>query len=95
VQFVTHGLSPEAVARIGPPPTGHGLLGVMLHEGKSLRLRDLSQHPRSAGFPPHHPPMTSFLGVPIMHQGRLLGDLYLTDSLPDTFWLQGERARKG
>ena len=78
-EFVTTGLSPEAEARISHRPRGHGLLGVILHEGQSLRLRNLREHTRSAGFPPHHPPMTSFLGVPITFKDRRLGNLYLTD----------------
>jgi signal transduction histidine kinase len=80
-EFVTTGLSPEAEARIGHSPRGHGLLGLILREGKSLRLRDLTQHERSYGFPPNHPPMKSFLGVPIWHKGVSLGNLYLTDKL--------------
>lgn len=79
VEFVTVGLTPEEEARIGQRPRGHGILGVILHEGQSLRLKELSQHPRSYGFPAHHPPMTSFLGVPIIHKGKRLGNLYLTD----------------
>jgi GAF domain-containing protein len=78
-EFVTTGLSEEQEARIGHRPRGHGILGVILHEGQSLRLRTLSAHPRSAGFPPNHPPMTSFLGVPITRKGERLGNLYLTD----------------
>jgi signal transduction histidine kinase len=78
-EFVTTGLSPEAEARIGHRPRGHGILGVILHEGQSLRLKNLHEHPRSVGFPPNHPPMTSFLGVPILHKGERLGNLYLTD----------------
>lgn len=78
-EFVTTGLSAEAEARIGHRPSGHGILGVILHEGQSLRLRDLHEHPRSVGFPPNHPPMTSFLGVPITRKGERLGNLYLTD----------------
>lgn len=78
-EFVTTGMSPEAEARISHRPRGHGLLGVILHEGATLRLKNLSEHPRSAGFPAHHPPMTSFLGVPISHKGKRLGNLYLTD----------------
>jgi signal transduction histidine kinase len=78
-EFVTTGLTPEQLARIGPPPAGHGLLGVIIREGRALRLRDLNQDPRAHGFPPHHPPMTSFLGVPIRHKGRTLGNLYLTE----------------
>ncbi|MDW8327478.1 MAG: GAF domain-containing sensor histidine kinase [Anaerolineales bacterium] len=79
VEFVTTGLTPEEEARIGARPRGHGILGVILREGRSLRLADLRSHPRSVGFPPHHPPMKSFLGVPIRHKGKLLGNLYLTD----------------
>ena len=78
-EFITTGLSPAAEARIGHRPRGHGILGIILHEGQSLRLRDLRDHPRSVGFPPNHPPMTSFLGVPIEHNGERLGNLYLTD----------------
>lgn len=78
-EFVTTGLSAEAEARIGHRPRGHGILGVILQEAQSLRLRDLHEHPRSVGFPPNHPPMTSFLGVPITHKGQRLGNLYLTD----------------
>jgi signal transduction histidine kinase len=78
-EFITTGLSHEAEARIGHRPRGHGILGVILREGQSLRLRDLHEHPRSFGFPPNHPPMTSFLGVPITRKGERLGNLYLTD----------------
>jgi|GEM_PF-144018 len=78
-EFVTTGLTPAAEARISHRPHGHGILGVSLHEGASLRLPDLRQHPRSVGFPAHHPAMTSFLGVPIIHKGRQLGHIYLTD----------------
>ena len=78
-EFVTHGMTPEAEARISHRPRGHGLLGVLLHEGQSLRLKDLHEHPRSVGFPANHPPMTSFLGVPITRKGQRLGNLYLTD----------------
>jgi len=78
-EFITTGLTAEAEARISHRPRGHGILGVILHEGQSLRLRDLRDHPRSVGFPAHHPPMTSFLGVPIIHKNQRLGNLYLTD----------------
>lgn len=78
-EFVTTGLSAEAEARIGHRPRGHGILGVILREGQSLRLKNLGEHPRSAGFPANHPPMTSFLGVPITRKGERLGNLYLTD----------------
>src|SRR5688500_6883283 len=78
-EFITTGLTPDAEARIGHRPRGHGILGVILREGQSLRLRNLHEHPRSVGFPPNHPPMTSFLGVPITRKGERLGNLYLTD----------------
>ena len=78
-EFITAGLSPVAEALISHRPRGHGILGVILREGQSLRLRNLHEHPRSVGLPPNHPPMTSFLGVPIQHKGRRLGNLYLTD----------------
>jgi GAF domain-containing protein len=78
-QFVTSGIGEAERARIGHIPEGHGLLGVLLREGESLRLGDISLDPRSCGFPPHHPPMTSLLGVPVLSRGRIIGNLYLTD----------------
>lgn len=81
-EFHTSGITPQQRAAIGPPPRGHGLLGVLIREGRVLRIPDISRDPRSAGFPPHHPPMTSLLGVPIIAgDGRVLGDLYLTDKI--------------
>ena len=79
VQFVTSGISDEERARIGDIPVGRGLLGVLLHEGMGLRLADMASDPRSVGFPPNHPPMTSLLGVPVVSRGRVIGNLYLTD----------------
>jgi nitrate/nitrite-specific signal transduction histidine kinase len=78
-QFVTSGISAEQRARIGPPPRGHGLLGVPLREGQRLRLADLDRDPRSTGFPPHHPPMRSLLAVPIVCNGPFRGNLYLAE----------------
>ena len=69
--FVTSGIPTEARDRIGPPPTGHGLLGVVLREGQRLRLRELGSDSRSAGFPEHHPPMRSLLAVPVPSHCRL------------------------
>jgi signal transduction histidine kinase len=77
--FITVGLPPEQAAEIGELPKGHGILGVLIDDPRPLRLPDLSQHPDSFGFPPHHPPMTSFLGVPILARGEVFGNLYLTD----------------
>ncbi|HVX29688.1 MAG TPA: GAF domain-containing protein, partial [Nitrolancea sp.] len=74
--FLTSGISEEDAARIGNLPQGRGILGLLLREPKALRLADLSEHPESVGFPPNHPPMKSFLGVPIVGRGRVLGNLY-------------------
>lgn len=79
VQFVQSGLTSEEVAAIGDPPRGHGMVGLLIHEPKTVRLADLRSHPASVGFPPNHPPMRSFLGVPITSHGRVLGNLYLTE----------------
>jgi signal transduction histidine kinase len=78
-RFVTTGLDEEQRARMGPLPTGRGILGVAVRERRPLRLRDLTADPRAHGFPPHHPAMRSFLGVPIVSRGRVFGHLYLTE----------------
>ena len=78
-RFITVGITPEQRALIGPPPTGHGLLGLIIREGRSYRIPDIAAHPDSYGFPPNHPPMTSLLGVPVTVKGRAIGNLYLTD----------------
>ncbi|MBI5828696.1 MAG: GAF domain-containing protein, partial [Chloroflexi bacterium] len=80
-EFVTEGLSPEEVALIAHPPKGRGLLGLIMREHVTVRVREISAHPLSVGFPPGHPPMGSFLGVPILYKGRCLGNLYLTDKI--------------
>lgn len=80
-QFITSGISPEQRAKLGAPPRGHGLLGVLIHEGKPILIPEIGKHPRSVGFPPNHPPMRSLLGVPIVSKGRVIGDLYMTDKL--------------
>jgi signal transduction histidine kinase len=77
--FVTVGLSAEEEAKIGELPKGHGILGLLIVEPHPLRLPDLSAHPESFGFPPGHPPMRSFLGVPVLVRGEAFGNLYLTD----------------
>lgn len=77
--FVTSGITEEARAEIGPPPIGHGLLGVVLNEGQRLRLPDITRDHRSHGFPAHHPPMRSLLAVPVLCQGPFRGNLYLAD----------------
>jgi len=80
-QFITTGISDELRARIGAPPQGHGLLGVLNPGGKTLIIDDIRKDPRSAGFPPHHPPMKSLLGVPIKSKGEIFGNLYLADKV--------------
>lgn len=79
--FTVSGITGEQRARIGDPPVGHGLLGVVLHEGQRLRLPDIGSDPRSVGFPPHHPPMHSLLAVPIVCKGPFRGNLYLAEKV--------------
>jgi GAF domain-containing protein len=76
-RFVTHGLSTEQERAIGERPRGRGVLGVLIQDPRPLRLTDVTAHPSSSGFPPHHPPMHSFLGVPIIIRERAWGNLYL------------------
>src|SRR6478672_11206799 len=78
-EFITVGIDDETRRAIGPLPKGHGILGLLIADPRPLRLPDLTEHPDSYGFPPHHPPMTSFLGVPVMVRGEVFGNLYLTD----------------
>jgi signal transduction histidine kinase len=77
--FLTSGITPEQRATLGAPPTGHGLLGVVLYQGQRLRLDDLTKDPRSEGFPPHHPMMRSLLAVPISCKSPFVGNLYLAE----------------
>jgi diguanylate cyclase (GGDEF)-like protein len=81
--FYAIGVTEAERARIGEPPRGRGLLGVVLREGKPMRVDDLARDPRTAGFPPHHPPMRSLLGMPIVARGKAIGGLYLTDKAND------------
>ena len=78
-QFVSVGLSEEEKALIGAPPTGRGVLGLLITDPEPLRLRDLATHPDSYGVPAHHPAMKSFLGVPVRTRNEVYGNLYLTD----------------
>ena len=78
-QFITAGIDENAKRAIGPLPVGKGILGVLVHEAKPLRLKDLTTDPRARGFPPNHPPMKSFLGVPVVSKGKVFGNLYLTE----------------
>jgi signal transduction histidine kinase len=86
--FTTYGISAEDRARIGPPPRGHGILGLVIREARPIRLPDLTRHPDSYGFPPHHPPMHSFLGVPIVGRRGAFGNLYLTEKLGDAVFTE-------
>jgi two-component system, NarL family, sensor histidine kinase DevS len=78
-RFVTHGVDDDTRTRIGDPPHGRGILGVLIRDAATLRLHDLTQDPRAVGFPPDHPPMRTFLGVPILLRGVAYGNLYLTE----------------
>jgi signal transduction histidine kinase len=78
-QFITVGMDDDLRRKIGNLPEGHGILGLLIRDAKPLRLSDLNEHPDSYGFPPGHPPMRSFLGVPIRVRDDVFGNLYLTD----------------
>ena len=78
-RFITSGLDAAERERIGSLPRGRGLLGLIISEGQTLRIADIAQDPRRYGFPPNHPEMHSFLGVPVRVKGRAVGDLYLTN----------------
>ncbi|MCZ7420092.1 GAF domain-containing sensor histidine kinase [Verrucosispora sp. WMMA2121] len=77
--FITHGISPELHAKIGDLPHGRGVLGLLIDEPKPVRMPDITQHPNSYGFPPHHPPMHTFLGVPVRIRDQVFGNLYLAE----------------
>jgi signal transduction histidine kinase len=79
--FITSGMSAEVRARVGALPKGKGILGLLIREARPLRLRDLRGHPASVGVPAHHPRMRSFMGVPVMAQGRVFGNLYVTEKV--------------
>lgn len=80
-RFVTVGVSSAQRERIGDFPRGLGLLGLIIREGRSYRIPEITEHPDSSGFPPHHPTMHSFLGVPVTVKGVSVGNLYLTDKI--------------
>jgi signal transduction histidine kinase len=77
--FITHGVDPETHAEIGDLPLGRGVLGLLITDPRPLRMPDITKHPRSYGFPPHHPPMHSFLGVPVRTRDQIFGNLYLAE----------------
>jgi two-component system, NarL family, sensor histidine kinase DevS len=78
-RFITHGIDGETRTAIGDPPHGRGILGALIRDARPLRLHAITDDPRSVGFPPNHPPMTTFLGVPVLLRGVAYGNLYLTD----------------
>lgn len=82
-QFITVGIDEASQRSIGSLPEGHGILGLLIVDAQPIRLPDLRAHPDSFGFPPHHPPMSSFLGAPIRVRGEVFGNLYLTDKMSD------------
>jgi signal transduction histidine kinase len=88
--FTTYGITPEERARIGAPPRGHGILGLVIREPRVIRLPDLTRHPDSYGFPPHHPPMHSFLGTPIVGRRGVFGNLYLTEKLGGGYFTEDD-----
>ena len=79
--FIVSGIPAETHQAIGPLPSGRGILGLLIREGRPIRLPDLGRHPASVGFPPNHPPMRSFLGVPVASAQGVLGELYLTEKI--------------
>ncbi len=91
-RFITHGIDEETRRTIGELPRGRGVLGTLIRDARHLRLDDLHDDPRSVGFPPGHPPMTSFLGVPIFLRGVAYGNLYLTEKLGETGFSEEDEA---
>jgi signal transduction histidine kinase len=79
--FITQGIDEATRARIGHHPVGKGILGLLIAERRPMRIPDIGADPRSAGFPPNHPPMHSFLGAPVMALGKVFGNLYLTEKV--------------
>jgi signal transduction histidine kinase len=90
-EFVTVGFDQETVALIGDLPEGAGILGLLILDPTPIRLADLSQHPDSAGFPAGHPPMRSFLGVPVKIRDRVFGNLYLTEKQGATEFSEADK----
>jgi len=92
VDFITAGLTEAEHEAIGDLPRGHGILGLLIDDPQPLRLTHLEEHPKSFGFPPHHPPMDGFLGVPVRIRGTVFGNLYLTEKAGgERFTEQDER----
>ncbi|PRC60457.1 histidine kinase, partial [Mycobacterium sp. ITM-2017-0098] len=79
VEFIYQGIDESLRAQIGHLPEGRGVLGVLIDDPKPIRLDNISRHPDSVGFPANHPPMRTFLGVPVRIRDEVFGNLYLTD----------------
>ena len=94
-EFITVGLEAQEEDRIGARPTGRGVLGMLISDPQALRVTELGVHPESYGFPPNHPPMTSFLGVPIKVRDDVYGNLYLTDKVGWTEFTSDDEALIG
>jgi signal transduction histidine kinase len=90
-RFITSGITAAQRAAIGPLPRGRGLLGLIIREARSYRIANIGADTGSSGFPPNHPPMTSFLGVPVAAGGRSIGNFYLTDKAGGAFTLDDQR----
>lgn len=90
IEFIHHGLDRETTRKIGPFPTGKGVLGALIRDAQTIRLERLAEHEESVGFPAHHPSMESFLGVPIQLGDRIFGNLYLTDKRGGPFTAEDE-----
>jgi signal transduction histidine kinase len=88
--FITHGIDEETERRIGDRPHGRGILGLLIRDARPIRMANLNDHPAAAGFPPHHPPMTTFLGVPIKLRGVAYGNLYITEKREGEFTQEDE-----
>ena len=89
-QFIHVGIDDPLAQRIGALPSGHGVLGALIEEQRPIRIHDVAHDPRSAGFPEHHPPMRTFLGVPVRVRGEVYGNLYLTDRREGDFTAEDE-----
>src|SRR4051812_8000273 len=88
--FIHIGVEEETADRMGHLPEGKGVLGELISEPYPLRIADLGTHPSSVGFPPHHPPMESFLGVPVLVRGEVFGNLYMTEKRHGEFTAEDE-----
>src|SRR4051795_4067271 len=88
--FIHVGIDDDLAAMMGSLPEGKGVLGQLISEPYPLRIPDLGQHPASVGFPPHHPPMKVFLGVPVLVRGEVVGNLYMTEKRHGEFTAEDE-----